>query len=311
MENKKQQNKMVDISLHILSRPGLIPGNVKMSHCDSFYRSLDRKLEQKMTIDEIAMDLCSKTKDPRRNMILDIKEHKGEDWLIENADWLGYQIQKHEKVKVASYCNPLSIAPISTVSAISVKPEATISDTTLKEISYISKLETPIIPVTSPVTSAGWEQKEKSEVPKIIEEVCIIGKIIPDCNFCKYGEYLEHGDKWKCDTMNFNCANKACFFDDEIVCECGFKSRRKDVYYGHVSEIHTDRNDLIRLVKGKLFWEDIRRQLVICPCGCGYGYRYNNNDCKWYTKEELDTLREIVNKWDSLHVNQVVNHESR
>jgi hypothetical protein len=69
-----------------------------MPHCESFYRALDKKLDQKMTIDDIAKDLCSHTRDPRRNLILDIKEYKGEDWLIENAGWLGYQVQKKRDV---------------------------------------------------------------------------------------------------------------------------------------------------------------------------------------------------------------------
>ena len=63
-----------------------------MPHRESFYKALDKRLEQKMTIDEIARELCNNTKDPRRNMILDIKEHKGEDWLIANAEWLGYDL---------------------------------------------------------------------------------------------------------------------------------------------------------------------------------------------------------------------------
>lgn len=78
-----------------------------MPHCESFYRALDKKLDQKMTINDIAKDLCSHTKDPRRNLILDIKEYKGEDWLIENAGWLGYQVQKKRDVaiEVATDCS--------------------------------------------------------------------------------------------------------------------------------------------------------------------------------------------------------------
>lgn len=102
-----------------------------MTHCESFYSALDKRLEQKMTIDQIAKDLCSGTKDPRRNMVLDIKEHKGEDWLVANAEWLGYQVQKHEKVKVALNCDVLKLPATPIVSEASKILPATPKEETL------------------------------------------------------------------------------------------------------------------------------------------------------------------------------------
>lgn len=139
-----------------------------MPHCDSFYRALDKKLEQKMTIDEMATDLCSKTKDPRRNMILDIKEHKGEDWLVTNAEWLGYRIDKAvgglakantDKVNAAMGCSMVNIAPLSKVSITHVVPETTVSDKVVKDSPKVEKIVT--IPPKVEVTN---DQENKKDV---------------------------------------------------------------------------------------------------------------------------------------------------
>ncbi len=63
-----------------------------MTACGKLFESLDKRLEEKKTLDEIGRELCDTVDDPRGKAIRLIKVHKGEEYLIENSDWLGYNV---------------------------------------------------------------------------------------------------------------------------------------------------------------------------------------------------------------------------
>lgn len=63
-----------------------------MTHCSLLFDALDKRLDKKMSIEEIAKELCADVDDPRGKVLRIIKVHKGKKWLIENADWLGYNV---------------------------------------------------------------------------------------------------------------------------------------------------------------------------------------------------------------------------
>ncbi len=63
-------------------------------YCSKLFESLDRRLEERKTLDEIGRELCDTVDDPRGKTIRLIKAHKGEQWLYDNADWLGYNTRK-------------------------------------------------------------------------------------------------------------------------------------------------------------------------------------------------------------------------
>lgn len=61
-----------------------------MTYCNKLFESLDKRLDAKKTLDAIGKELCSDVKEPREKAIRLIKAHKGDEWLIENAQWLKY-----------------------------------------------------------------------------------------------------------------------------------------------------------------------------------------------------------------------------
>ncbi len=63
-----------------------------MTICDSTLKAVNKRLEQKKSLNEIGAELCDAVDDPRGKAIRLIKAHKGEEYLIENADWLGYNV---------------------------------------------------------------------------------------------------------------------------------------------------------------------------------------------------------------------------
>ena len=62
-----------------------------MTICSKMYEALDKRLEEKKTLDEIGSELCDSVIDPRGKAIRLIKARPGgEQYLKDNADWLGY-----------------------------------------------------------------------------------------------------------------------------------------------------------------------------------------------------------------------------
>lgn len=63
-------------------------------YCTKLFLSLEKRLEEKKSLNEIGQELCDTVDDPRGKAIRLIKINKGEKYLIDNADWLGYQVQE-------------------------------------------------------------------------------------------------------------------------------------------------------------------------------------------------------------------------
>lgn len=61
-------------------------------YCTKLFEALDKRLEEKKTLDEIGRELCDTVTDPRGKAIRLIKADKGEEYLVQNADWLGYDV---------------------------------------------------------------------------------------------------------------------------------------------------------------------------------------------------------------------------
>lgn len=63
-----------------------------MTSCSKLFEGLDKKLQQKKTLTKIAMELCPDIGDSRGKIMRLIKVHRGDEFLINNADWLEYDI---------------------------------------------------------------------------------------------------------------------------------------------------------------------------------------------------------------------------
>lgn len=59
-------------------------------YCEKLFSGLDRRLEEKKSIDEIAAELCPGISKSRDKVIKIIKMHRGGQYLIDNYEWLGY-----------------------------------------------------------------------------------------------------------------------------------------------------------------------------------------------------------------------------
>jgi hypothetical protein len=80
-----------------------------MTICQSMKEAVDKRLKEKKTIREIGKELCKGLLFPNKKVISIIKQIKGQSYLDENADWLGYplngttqvlaRISRMEKVK--------------------------------------------------------------------------------------------------------------------------------------------------------------------------------------------------------------------
>lgn len=59
--------------------------------CEAAINAYKKRVEEGKTLEEIARELCPEVKMPRRKAIRIVKKALGEDFLIENAERLGYQ----------------------------------------------------------------------------------------------------------------------------------------------------------------------------------------------------------------------------
>lgn len=66
-----------------------------MTACGKLFKFLDGLLEEKKTIDQMGDEICDMVKNPRKKIIRLITQHKGEEYLIENAEWLKYHPEKN------------------------------------------------------------------------------------------------------------------------------------------------------------------------------------------------------------------------
>jgi len=68
-----------------------------MTACGKLFKFLDGLLEEKKTIDQMGDEICDMVKNPRKKIIRLITQHKGEDYLKENAEWLKYDLESIPK----------------------------------------------------------------------------------------------------------------------------------------------------------------------------------------------------------------------
>lgn len=62
-------------------------------YCDKLFESLDKRLEERKSIDDIVVELCPTVSKGREKIVRLIKIHRGGDYLIKNHDWLGYSVK--------------------------------------------------------------------------------------------------------------------------------------------------------------------------------------------------------------------------
>lgn len=65
-----------------------------MTICSTMLAAIDKRLAQKKTLEEIGCELCDAVEDPKGKAVRIIKAHRGEKFLRDNADWLGYDVNK-------------------------------------------------------------------------------------------------------------------------------------------------------------------------------------------------------------------------
>lgn len=68
-------------------------------YCSKLFNGLDRRLAERKSLDVIGKELCDTVDDPRGKAIRLVKAHKGEEYLIENAEWLEYNIPRNHTGK--------------------------------------------------------------------------------------------------------------------------------------------------------------------------------------------------------------------
>src|SRR5665811_1426183 len=66
----------------------------QMTYCGTLAEPITRRVAEGMNLDDIANEMCTSVKDPRQKLIRIIKELLGEDYLIENAEVLEYDVGK-------------------------------------------------------------------------------------------------------------------------------------------------------------------------------------------------------------------------
>lgn len=76
-----------------------------MTICSAMLASIDKRLAEKKTLEEIGCELCDAVDDPRGKAIRIIKAHRGEKYLIDNAEWLGYQVKVPKKFATITESN--------------------------------------------------------------------------------------------------------------------------------------------------------------------------------------------------------------
>ena len=62
-------------------------------YCEKLFEGLDKRLTDKKSIDDIAAELCPGISKGREKVVKIIKTHKGGQYLLDNHEWLGYNIK--------------------------------------------------------------------------------------------------------------------------------------------------------------------------------------------------------------------------
>lgn len=66
-------------------------------YCTKLFEGLDKRLGEKKSLEEIGKELCDTVDDPRGKAIRLIKAHRGDEYLKDNANWLGYNIPHNKE----------------------------------------------------------------------------------------------------------------------------------------------------------------------------------------------------------------------
>jgi hypothetical protein len=98
-----------------------------MTYCETLVEPIIRKVEkEEKNLDEIANELCTSVKNPRQKTIRIIRELLGEEYLIEHAKTLKYDVEKAKlgKKAKAPTLRKIKTATDSDSSASAIKPKS-------------------------------------------------------------------------------------------------------------------------------------------------------------------------------------------
>lgn len=70
-----------------------------MTTCTTFSKSIKRRVEEGKTLDQIAGELCTDVKNGRAKVVRVIKDFLGENFLLQHAMSLGYDVEMAQKAK--------------------------------------------------------------------------------------------------------------------------------------------------------------------------------------------------------------------
>lgn len=147
-----------------------------MTICDSMKIAVEKRLDEKRSIEQIGSELCSGIKFPRKKVIHIIKEIKGKEFLEKNADWLCYEAKKVEGGKTASV-ERVRKKFYATIDMQSMNQHAS-TDRPLDETTQQSKqIETPeqcIIASSPSISTPATEQSEPKPEPTVSTDVATI-----------------------------------------------------------------------------------------------------------------------------------------
>ena len=108
-----------------------------MTYCGTLAEPITKRVAEGKTHDEIAKHFCTSVKDPRQKLIRIIKELLGEEYLIEHAETLKYDVEKAKLGKITKSIRKIETATDSESSVCSSKlPKSPIkTPETSKELS--------------------------------------------------------------------------------------------------------------------------------------------------------------------------------
>lgn len=257
-----------------------------MAICESFYEALDRRLEKRMTIDQIGEELCKGMKDSRRKVIRQIKEHKGEDWLSENAGWLGYNAQQalfgkqviHRNLKDDLNKN----VEIKNLHGIAAPPDILKNDLNKNNLNNNENIKISGQPEIRPKRIVQSKKIEIVVIPVDKVSLDIVKEGEMSCSTLKTDGIKEKKRKEKSGEL------------EEIeICTCqGFGYLIKEDKW-FILKLAGKKNKEIKSSERKTSTNHncIFCGIELCPCG---DFGYNVADDLWFTKEKILELKKKV-----------------
>lgn len=287
-----------------------------MTICSKTLDAVEERLEERKSLEEIGRELCDVVDDHKGKALRLVKKLKGKDadqFLKDNADWLGYTISNvrerkylestrntptHKKIFAQNTYDVVSV-PEATISEVVKDVEVKLKDSPkanippkIDTVPIVDKLVTNIKAINRPIDKIFQPIQNQKPIQPIItggidnegnEGKCSIGKIIPDCNVCKFGGYRKDKNEWYC--AKFYCMGDSCRFENRENQECkicGFTANVKEIFLEH-AKLHKD-EDIIQQAMQKIRHDDfLKDDVEMCPCGCGYG----RGKTRWYSNKEI------------------------